>query len=150
MFHLLVYDAHRGAQSPLLPRTPDAKWFVLTPLGGDQKWVPVETVTAEQYIEANDPEMIGILLDTKSDQFTWQEILSAARSLPSCEGIGVAMAFYDLDGPVPHFFIPQMYLDSIEDSWGFEMEIPPIRKRSFYPTYEMLLRLFEACERPQD
>ena len=127
--------------------------MVLVPFGSDIRWVPVEKVNDQPYIDANDPVLLGILIDGVIEAISQDDVITAARALPSGKGIGVGLAFYDLDGAFPKFFIPPKFIDELEEDWGFDMEIRPFGKSKHFPSFEDVIEMMstrETLPRSQD
>src|SRR5436305_1061947 len=87
----------------LLPETAGASWLV-SPLSLGA-WRPAESVTDAEYIAADNPEMVGLLLADSPVVLSADDAVGIARSFDEgVEGRCLAAVFYDLEGPVPKFF----------------------------------------------
>jgi hypothetical protein len=136
VFRVEVWDAHRGPGVPLLPPTGDATWMVLSPYGTPPQWLPLQDATDQMYVDLGQPDFIGILIDGTITEISLEEAKVIAEEIASGKGIGLALAYYDLDGPYCQLFIPDNYMDQLEDDWRFDIEVSVTQSKRQFPWFK--------------
>lgn len=131
--------------SRLVPHTQNATWWI-SPLGPAEDWRKVESVTDREYIEANNPEIVMLLLEGEREFLSDVEASGLIRALQSePRNACLAAALYDLDGPCPNFFVRPADLDMLLDQWQIERD-PKLKVRSKAKGWPSFSDLVQAAE----